>query len=248
MRAKPSAAWMAVEVHPLLLAQAVGLAQRLPQRRHQGGLVLHRLVVAPAARHAVDGQRLLQVAEHPGVVHDQPAHLAGIDPVGPGDGLHQGVVAHRLVEIERRAARHVEAGHPHGADEDQAEGVVRVLELGLQVLLHHALAVRPDVQPLVLPSRRSRSAPGRRPPPCRSLPCRRCGSAIAVPVVVRRPPVKLAPAARAICSPQCALHLVVHADRGGLVDADHHRLALEAPAGEMRRPGPWPPPPAGRRG
>ena len=30
------------------------------------------------------------------------------------------------------------------------------------------------------------------------------------------------------------LHLVVHADGRGLVDADHHRLALKAPPGEMR--------------
>ena len=36
------------KVHPLLLAQAPGFRQRLPQRRHQCGLVLHRLIAAAA--------------------------------------------------------------------------------------------------------------------------------------------------------------------------------------------------------
>jgi hypothetical protein len=32
------------------------------------------------------------------------------------------VVAHRLVQVDRGAAGHVEPGHPHGADEDMGTG------------------------------------------------------------------------------------------------------------------------------
>ena len=74
--------------------------------------------------------------------------LAGEDAVGAGDGLHQRVVAHRLVEIDRRAARRVEAGQPHGADEHQPQRVVGVLELLVEPRLRlvHPLAVRLDVE------------------------------------------------------------------------------------------------------
>ena len=74
--------------------------------------------------------------------------FAGENPVGTGDGLHQCVVAHRLVEIHRRAAGRVEASQPHGADKDQAQRVFGVLELLVQSWLRfvHALAVRLDVE------------------------------------------------------------------------------------------------------
>ncbi len=85
-----------------------------------------------ALARAVDRQRLLQRREDVGVVHDHAAVLAGEHPVRARDGLHQRVVPHRLVEIDRRAARRVEAGQPHRADEDQPQRVVGVLELLVQ--------------------------------------------------------------------------------------------------------------------
>ena len=42
-----------------------------------------------------------------------------VNTIGAGDGLHQRVIAHRLVEVERGAGRRVEARHPHGAHKHQ---------------------------------------------------------------------------------------------------------------------------------
>jgi hypothetical protein len=83
------------------------------------------------------------------VVDDQAVVLVACHPVRPRDGLHQRVVAHRLVEIDRRAGRHVEPGDPHRAQEHDPQRVVLILELGLQVLLLHASSMRADVEPLV---------------------------------------------------------------------------------------------------
>ena len=73
-------------------------------------------------------QRLAQALQHAVVVDDQAEILAWIDTVRPGDGLHQRVGLHRLVDVERREALHVEAGQPHGADDGDAERMLRVLE------------------------------------------------------------------------------------------------------------------------
>ena len=94
----------------------------------------------------VDGEGPLQVPEHAHVVDDETVVLVGEHPVGPGDGLHQQVVAHRLVEIHRRCRRRVEPGEPHGAHEHQPERVVGILELGVEVLIDHPLAVLGDVE------------------------------------------------------------------------------------------------------
>ena len=87
-----------------------------------------------ASRHqrlprAVDGQRLLQVAKDAHVIHDQAAVLVAEDAVRPGNGLHQRVIPHRLVEIHRGTTWRVEAGHPHGAHKNEPQRVVRVFEL-----------------------------------------------------------------------------------------------------------------------
>ena len=100
-------------------------------------------------------QRLAQALEHPVVVHDDAAVLAGEHAVGAGDGLHQVVRLHRLVDVERRQALDVEAGQPHRADDRDAEGMLRILEgvldrnplaVGcLEAGLHHH-PVRDDVE------------------------------------------------------------------------------------------------------
>lgn len=68
---------------------------------------------------------------------DQAVHLVLIDAVRPGDGLHEGVAAHRFVEIQGRATRRVEARQPHCAYKDETEVVVGVFELGLEIFLCH---------------------------------------------------------------------------------------------------------------
>ena len=47
--------------------------------------------------------------------------VAGINAVGAGDGLHERVGFHRLVDVERRETLHVESGQPHGADDGHPE-------------------------------------------------------------------------------------------------------------------------------
>lgn len=98
----------------------------------------------------VDPQGVLKVTEDAHVIDNEASGLARCHAVRSGDGLHQGVIAHRLVEVERGAGRHVEAGDPHRADEDQSERPIGILELLVKVLAHHALAVRDDVQSLFL--------------------------------------------------------------------------------------------------
>jgi hypothetical protein len=101
----------------MLGAERRRVVHGLPQLLDQLLFVLDRILAAPSC--AVDRQCLLQRSEDIGVIHDHATVFAGEDAVGSRDGLHQGVIAHRLVEIDRRAARSVEAGQPHGADENQ---------------------------------------------------------------------------------------------------------------------------------
>ena len=113
------------------------------------------LLAAAFVAERVLRQRLAQALEHAVVVHDQAEVLAGINAVGARDGLHQRVRLHRLVDVERREALHVEAGQPHGADDGDAERMLRVLErrlhihplavADLEALLHQG-AVRDDVE------------------------------------------------------------------------------------------------------
>ena len=95
--------------------------QRLPQLLDKLLLVANRRFAALAR--SVDGQGPLERGEDVGVVDDEAVVLAREYPVGTGDRLHERVVPHRLVEVDRRAARHVEPGHPHGAHEDEAQRV-----------------------------------------------------------------------------------------------------------------------------
>ena len=98
----------------------------------------------------VNRQRLLQIAEDANVIDDQAILLVSPHSVCPCDGLHERVVLHRFVQVDRGARRHVEAGDPHGAYEHDAERIIGILELRFQVFLDHALAVRGDVQALLL--------------------------------------------------------------------------------------------------
>jgi hypothetical protein len=66
------------------------------------------------------------------------AVLARKHAVGARDRLHQVVGLHRLVDVERCQAFHVEAGQPHGAHDGDTEGMLGVFE---RVLHRHALAV-----------------------------------------------------------------------------------------------------------
>ena len=66
---------------------------------------------------------------------------SGIDAVRSGNGLHQCMVAHRLVEINGRAARRVKPSKPHGTNKHQPERVVRVFEHLVERLVTHPFPV-----------------------------------------------------------------------------------------------------------
>jgi hypothetical protein len=86
------------------------------------------ILAVVAVRGRVLRQRLPEAPEDAVVVDDDAAYFAGIHAVGPGDGLHQVVRPHRLVDVERRQALDIEARQPHRADNCHPERVVRVLE------------------------------------------------------------------------------------------------------------------------
>ncbi|MBA7696087.1 hypothetical protein ES703_104729 [subsurface metagenome] len=60
------------------------------------------------------------------------------------------MVSHRLVEIYGRAAGDIKAGHPHGADKDDTEKIIRVFELGIQIFFNNTFAVRDNIESLFL--------------------------------------------------------------------------------------------------
>ena len=191
---------------------------------------LNRRIDIARLRRSVDGQCLLQVPEHADVVDDQSVVLLGEDPVGAGNRLHQGVVAHRPIEIDRRDRRCVEAGHPHRAHEYDPQRVVGVLELLGEVLAVHPLAVRTDVEAkvvqlleFVLPLRddhRHVSGLHQLDPGCEP------GTLQLRKRVVLCPQVREMPC-------QGLLDEFIHPHGCGLVEADIHRLAAETPSNKV---------------
>ena len=160
--------------------------------------------------------------------------LAGEHAVGPGDGLHQRVVAHRLVQIDGRAARRIEAGQPHGAHEYQPQRIGSVLELLIQPRLRlvHPLAVRLDVQAkllhlldLVLSRRDDHRHVGGGQHLQALLQGRLLRPREVVACQLRLHPGRLG-------LPVLA-YLVMHPERGGLVDGHDHGLAHEATPQEV---------------
>ncbi|MNG07065.1 hypothetical protein D3C84_903510 [compost metagenome] len=70
------------------------------------------------------------------VIHHQAALLVLEHAVYPGDGLHQVVALHRLVDVQGVHARRIETGQPHVPHNHQPERVLRVLEAFLQAFFH----------------------------------------------------------------------------------------------------------------
>jgi len=95
---------------------------------------------------SINGQSLFQILEDVPIVYDEAIYLLAKDTIGPGYGLHEGVVSHGFIQVDCGAGRSIEARYPHGADKDKPERISGVLELLVQVLLNHALSVRQDVQ------------------------------------------------------------------------------------------------------
>ena len=87
-------------------------------------------------------ERGFEVVGDADVVHHEAAGFVLKHAVHAGDGLHEVVALHRLIDIHRVAARGVEAGQPHVAHDHEAQRVGRVLEAFFDALL---LALGGDV-------------------------------------------------------------------------------------------------------
>ncbi len=128
-----------VEAEPaqMRLRRLDGFDQRLHPLFDRRDDLLSAAVIAVIAERILR-QGLPQAFQHAVVVDDQAEILAGIHPVRPRDRLHQAVRFHGLVDVERRKALDIEPGQPHGADDGDAEGMLRIFERGLHL---HPLAV-----------------------------------------------------------------------------------------------------------
>ena len=103
----------------------------------------------------IDGECFAQIVKDAEIVNNETVHFQPVlsvteDTVGTCDRLHQSVVAHRFVEIDGGQAGYVEAGHPHGTHEDDAQGISGRLKHAFQVLFFYASAVRLNIQPFCL--------------------------------------------------------------------------------------------------
>ena len=64
-------------------------------------------------------QRVFEPLGDADIIHDEARGLVAEHAVDAGDGLHEPVALHRLVEIHRVHAGRIEARQPHVADNDQ---------------------------------------------------------------------------------------------------------------------------------
>ena len=176
----------------------------LAHDRHGFGLVEGGAAFAAAL--GIGRERRPELARKAEIVHDETAGLVREHAVDAGDGLHQPVAAHRLVEIERVQARRVEPGEPHVAHQHDAERVRGVAEAPRQLLPPRLVA---DVLP---PLRRVRRGAGHD-----NLHAA-VGVAVAAPVRAQ------------------ARKLTVEIDADAPAHADDHRLAVHRvePRLEMR--------------
>ena len=98
----------------------------LQHDRHRLVLVQRGLPLPTAF--GVDGEGALEFVGQAEVVDHEAAGLVLEDAVDAGDGLHEPVAAHRLVNVHGVQARRVEAGEPHVAHQHDAQRVARVAE------------------------------------------------------------------------------------------------------------------------
>ena len=81
------------------------------------------------------------------VIDDETTFLAGENAIDTGNGLHEVVAAHRLIDVHGGERRHIEAREPHVAHDGNLHRVVVVLELLRQLLL--VVVVADDLLPVL---------------------------------------------------------------------------------------------------
>ena len=122
-------------------------------QHHSDGFSLVYCGLTLTAGFSVGRQRFPQGFGHTEIVHHQAAGLIPEDPVDPGNGLHQGVAFHGLIQVHGVQRGDIEAGQPHIAHNDHSQRVIRVLEALFDLF---ALGFGADVR---LPVRGSEAEP-----------------------------------------------------------------------------------------
>lgn len=135
---------------------------------------------------------------------------------------HEAVGLHGLVEVHRSQRLHIEAREPHGADEHDAQRVVRILKLVVQAALLHLHPMRTDIE---VPFLEVRDLVLLLADDDRHL---RRAHPIDLPLLLKR--LLLAHVAKLLLLSldrllPVLLDVVEHHQRGDLVHADEHRLA-----------------------
>ena len=84
-----------------------------------------------AAAGGVNGERLPQLVSQSEIIDDETAGFVFEDAVDAGDGLHEPVTFHGLVDVHGMQAGGVKAGEPHIADDNDLEGIGGELRPGI---------------------------------------------------------------------------------------------------------------------
>ena len=92
-------------------------------------------------------QRLAERGHNAHIVNYQTVAFPFRYPVCAGDCLHKSMCFHGLVQVQARKTLHVETRQPHRAYEHNAERVLRVFVLLLQIAFRHFRTVRENVKP-----------------------------------------------------------------------------------------------------
>ena len=93
----------------------------------------------------VHSQCFLQIAKHTNIVNNQTIYFSRKNSICPGDRLHQGVIFHWLVQIQRRKHRYIKSRQPHTAHNHHAKWIIGIFEFLFHVLFDHSFAMRPNV-------------------------------------------------------------------------------------------------------
>ena len=97
-------------------------------QHHGHGFSLINRCLAATAGFGIIGQRPFQLVGQAQVVDNQPARLVFKHPVDAGNGLHQAVAPHRLVDVHRMQRRAVEPRQPHIPHDHHLHRIARVFE------------------------------------------------------------------------------------------------------------------------
>ena len=133
----------------------VNMANNISRRDFLKGLAAGAVSVGPmtaipavSSAHvcSIIRKRFAQCLDNADIINNQTIALTFIHTIRPGDRLHQSMSMKLFIEIQARQAFYIKARQPHRADKDNAERIVFILELFIQLPAFHLLTMRFDIQ------------------------------------------------------------------------------------------------------